>query len=134
MEGWYLPSSACMTPMYGPAEQYRQIALYVGRILKGEKPADLPVAQTTKFDFVINLQTATEYQSHFGLTPLMVTIIFAAYVLCLLLALLTVGSLSDYVGRRPTILSALAMNVVATIIFMTLLQVADRHVVMLAWL
>src|SRR5258706_15998582 len=42
-----------------------------------------------------------EYQSHFGLTPFMVTVIFAAYVLCLLLALLTVGSLSDYIGRRP---------------------------------
>src|SRR5258707_6442845 len=60
-----------------------------------------------------------EYQSHFGLTPFMVTVIFAAYVLCLLLALLTVGSLSDYIGRRPAILSALAMNVVARLIFMT---------------
>ena len=49
----------------------------------------------------------------------MVTVIFAAYVLCLLLALLTVGSLSDYIGRRPAILSALAMNVVAMLIFMT---------------
>jgi len=60
-----------------------------------------------------------EYQSHFGLTPFMVTVIFATYVLSLLLALLTVGSLSDYVGRRPAILSALAMNVVAMLIFMT---------------
>ena len=55
-----------------------------------------------------------EYQSHFGLTPFMVTVIFAAYVLCLLLALLTVGSLSDYVGRRPAILGALAMNGLTT--------------------
>jgi MFS family permease len=60
-----------------------------------------------------------EYQSHFGLTPFMITVIFATYVLCLLLALLTVGSLSDFVGRRPAILSALAMNVAAMIIFMT---------------
>jgi MFS family permease len=59
------------------------------------------------------------YQSHFGLTPFMVTVIFATYVLCLLLALLTVGSLSDYVGRRPAILGALAMNIVAMLIFMT---------------
>jgi MFS family permease len=49
----------------------------------------------------------------------MVTVIFAAYVLCLLLALLTVGSLSDYIGRRPAILSALVMNVVAMLVFMT---------------
>jgi MFS family permease len=60
-----------------------------------------------------------EYQNHFGLTPFMITVIFATYVLCLLLALLTVGSLSDFLGRRPAILSALAMNVAAMIIFMT---------------
>jgi MFS family permease len=60
-----------------------------------------------------------EYQEHFGLTAFMITIIFAAYVLCLLLALLTVGSLSDYIGRRPAILAALTLNVLAMILFMT---------------
>jgi MFS family permease len=57
------------------------------------------------------------YQQSMHLTPFWITVVFAVYVASLLVALLTVGGLSDYVGRRPVILAALLLNAAAMILF-----------------
>src|SRR3984885_13845583 len=57
------------------------------------------------------------YQASMHLTPFWITIVFAVYVASLLTALLTVGGLSDYMGRRPVILAALLLNAAAMMLF-----------------
>jgi len=87
----------------------------------------LPPAAMTLFSFAGALLVAASssastplyrlYQQSMHLTPFWITVVFAVYVVSLLVALLTVGGLSDYVGRRPVILAALLLNAAAMILF-----------------
>jgi Major Facilitator Superfamily len=87
----------------------------------------LPPSAMTLFSFVGSMLIAASssavtplyrlYQQSMHLTPFWITIVFATYVASLLVALLTVGGLSDYVGRRPVILAALLLNAAAMILF-----------------
>ena len=60
ISGWPVFAQSGALCTYGPllAESYKRLAYYVDRILKGAKPAELPIEQPTKFELVINLKTA----------------------------------------------------------------------------
>jgi MFS family permease len=64
------------------------------------------------------------YQQNWGFSAAMLTLIFAVYAFTLLVALLVVGSLSDYLGRRPVIFAALLLEIVAMLLFILAVDVS----------
>lgn len=87
----------------------------------------LPTSAMTMFSFVAAVLLAASsaaptplypiYQQSLHLSPLMVTLVFAIYAFSLLAALLTVGSLSDHIGRKPVIVASLLLNIGAMVLF-----------------
>src|SRR3954447_16884257 len=65
------------------------------------------------------------YQAEWGFTPITTTVVFGVYALAVLIALLTLGRVSDHVGRRPVLLAAIGGQIVAMLVFATATGVAE---------
>src|ERR1700723_1751238 len=113
----------CETNIEGPAAA----EVLSARPESASRSVPVPASAMTMFSFAGAMLIAASssavtplyhlYQASMHLTPFWITVVFASYVASLLAALLTVGGLSDYVGRRPVILAALLLNALAMVLF-----------------
>jgi MFS family permease len=68
------------------------------------------------------------YSAHWGFSPITTTVVFGVYAVAVLVALLFVGSLSDHIGRRPVLLAAIAVQILAMVVFTTANGVTELFV------
>jgi hypothetical protein len=99
---------------------------------RGARPAGTP-ALILLASLIVSLLAASSaptplyaiYQQRWGFSPITTTIVYGVYALTVLASLLTLGRLSDYVGRRPVLLTALSIQVVSMVVFATAGGVGD---------
>jgi MFS family permease len=115
-----------MATMTSTTSTVRQAAdLEVSRAKRGYLPSS--VAFYLQVSMLVSLLGASSaptplyrvYQSEWGFSPIAITVVFGVYAIAVLGALLTVGSLSDHIGRRPVLLAAIALQVVSLVVFAT---------------
>jgi MFS family permease len=91
------------------------------------RPLPKSVAFSLQVSMLVSLLAAASaptplyrvYQRDWGFSPIAITVVFGVYALAVLSALLTVGSLSDHIGRRPVLLAALVLQVASLVVFAT---------------
>src|SRR3954471_4859144 len=110
------PKPAC------PEGAVDTVAPPTGRAVRTLSPAAMTLFSFTGAMLIAASSSAVTplyrlYQGSMHLTPFWITVVFAVYVVSLLAALLTVGSLSDYVGRKPVMLAALVVNAASMLLF-----------------
>lgn len=116
------PTAAATTPASGPSRR-DEAASRAGHLprLTG-RPAIVLLAS-----LIVALLAASSaptplyaiYQARWGFSPITTTVVFGVYALAVLVALLTLGKLSDHLGRRPVLLAAIAVQAVALLVFTT---------------
>src|SRR5262245_56270655 len=107
------PAAAASSPVTAPADPARRISGRPALFLLASLVVSLLAASAAPTPLYAT------YAQEWGLTPVTTTVIFGVYAVAVLASLLTLGRLSDYVGRRPVLLAALAVQVASLVVFTT---------------